>query len=97
MNYKSVFVIIVLLTFAITVSTLGKFDINFDDIVVNIDGRIRVTRSYGCNGPNDHEELVCRLHCRNNRYKTGACDELANYEKCVCRHSSRPKWIRLKV
>ncbi|CAF1642937.1 unnamed protein product [Rotaria magnacalcarata] len=71
-----------LLTFAITVSTLGKFDINFDDIVVNIDGRIRVTRSYGCNGPNDHEELVCRLHCRNNRYKTGACDELANYEKC---------------
>ncbi|CAM2699656.1 unnamed protein product [Rotaria socialis] len=96
MDYKSVLAIIALFTFTITPATFGKSDINFDAIFDNIDGRIRITGSYGCNGPHDHEEWVCRLHCRNHGYKTGACDELANYEKCKCRQS-RPKSTRLKV
>jgi hypothetical protein len=51
----------------------------------------RQIRSFGCNGPNHRNEYRCRLHCRSQGYKTGACSPYTNFQDCVCFKSSISK------
>ncbi|CAF3566618.1 unnamed protein product [Adineta steineri] len=53
------------------------------DEVMSDDPSIR-RGDWGCNGPDDIHEHICRIHCEILDFRTGRCSLNSNYTICVC-------------